>query len=104
MQTFIIVVVAVFALGALINELLSAFNISKPYPEIFGTLFFTISTVLGILVISKLMFVLLALAFVHQENKLHWDKYASYRTFDYTVCILGFGYQLYSIYQYIYSL
>ena len=102
MQTFIIILIVTFAILAYVDELLSAIGLRKPYPTIVGPIVFYISVTLGILYISKLFWVLFVLDFIHPANKDDWDKYPLYRAFDYTVCMLGFLYQLYVVIKFIY--
>lgn len=97
MQTFILISVTLFAILALINEN-SRFLSIRIFPEIVSQLVFYISTVLGILYVSKLLWILIVLDFVHGNNIEAWNKYKYYRAFDHIVCISGFIYQLYIVY------
>lgn len=97
MQTFILISVTLFAILALANEI-SHFMSVKIWPDIVSQLAFYISTVLGIIYVSKLLWILLVLDFIHSRNVDAWNKYKYYRAFDQIVCISGFIYQLYIVY------
>jgi uncharacterized membrane protein YciS (DUF1049 family) len=102
MQTFILISVAIFAIFALVNEISNSLSI-KVFPEIVSQIAFYISTVLGIIYVSKILWILLVLDFIHAGNVDAWNKYKYYRTFDHVVCISGFLYQLYIVYLNIIS-
>lgn len=97
MQTFILISITFFAILALVNEISHTMSI-KIWPEIVSQLVFYISTTLGIIYVSKVLWIILVLDLMHSANVDDWNKYKYYRAFDHVVCISGFLYQLYIVY------
>jgi hypothetical protein len=104
MQTFVIFSVFIFSILAFIDTSLQALDLKRFYPTIVSNLIFYISTTLGILYVSKILWILIVLDFIHASNKESWSKYPLYRAFDNIICIAGFSYQFIIVSKYIVDL
>lgn len=104
METFITILIILFAFLACIDTLINALGIGKSYPNIISILVFYISTTLGILYVTKLCWILFVLEILHSQNKDDWNTYYLYRWFDYVCCLSLFGYQMYKACNYLFTL
>lgn len=67
--------------------------------KLYRTLIFYTAITLGFFYISKLFIILLILDLIHSNARDEFDNSGWYRYLDYTLCCLGFLYQMYWVYQ-----